>query len=111
MAIGSRIVLGPKRQALAEVAIEAASVSVVWSRREHEPRKGPLAGCLPIRCQLKVEIFDAGELAERLLERIQCAEENEPASQQTRCPSPDHRWHPSREYHSSEPRRSGTRRL
>ena len=100
MTVGARIILGPERQALAEIAVEAARITVVRSGRKHQPREGPLARRLPIRRQLKVEIFDARKLAERLLERIERAEKNEAASQQTRCSSPDHRWHPSREYHS-----------
>ena len=73
MAVGARIILGPERQALAEVAIEAARIAVVRAGWKHQPREGPLARRLPVRRELKVEIFDAGKLAEGLLERAQSA--------------------------------------
>src|SRR3984885_10365963 len=100
MTVGARIILRPKRKSLAEIAIETARITVIRPWRKHQPRKGPLAGRLPVGRQLEVEIFDAGKLPERFLKRIERAEKNQAASQQTRCPSPGHRWHPSREYHS-----------
>src|ERR1700722_530627 len=100
MPIGARVILGPQRQALPEIAIESPGIAVVRAGWKHEARKGPLALRLPVRRQLKIKVLHARELVEGMLKGIQGAEKNEAASQQTRGSSPDHRWHPSREYHS-----------
>src|SRR5580704_8668991 len=84
MPVGARIILGPERQPLPEVAIETSTVAVVRPGRIHQPRERPLALVLPVGRQLEAEIFDAGVLFEWPLESVERADENESASQPTR---------------------------
>ena len=84
MAVGARIILRPERHAVPEVAIETARVTVVRPGREHEPREGPLALSCQSGVSSKLKYSTPGSWWNGFWKRVERAEENEAASQQTR---------------------------
>ncbi len=71
VAIGAGVVLRPEGQALAEIAIEAAAVTVVGAGREHQAREGPLGFFLIVRREFEIEVFDPRVLMERALKSVE----------------------------------------
>src|SRR5579864_4548741 len=77
--ISAGIILSPEREAEPEVAVESSAIAVIGSAWEHQTREGPLALLLPIFGQLEGAVLDTPQLIERLLERVQCAQEGQSA--------------------------------
>jgi hypothetical protein len=74
VAVGAGVILGPEREALAPVAVEAAGVAVVGTGGIHEAGEGIFGGLVPIGRGFEVLVFDAGELAEGALESVEGGE-------------------------------------
>ena len=74
MAVGAGIILGPERETLAPVAVEAAGVAVVGAGRIHQAGEGPFGGLVPVRGDFEVLVFDAGKLTEWALKSVEHGE-------------------------------------
>src|SRR5690242_17416098 len=97
MAVGARIILGPKRKPQPVISGKPtrAAVTVILAGREHQPREGEFGFLLRIRWRYKTFIFDARQLPERPLQPIDGAQQRQPASCQPQAPhasriSPDY---------------------
>ncbi len=80
VAVGTGIILGPKREALMPVAVEAPGIAVVGAGRIHQAREGPFGFFLEVGGGFEVEVFDAGVLAEGTLEGEERAHQADAAS-------------------------------
>src|SRR5438105_8355504 len=80
MPVRARVILGPKRQTLTKIAVEASTIPVIGTRRKHQPGEGKLGLFLPIRRELEMRVLNTGVLPEWLLEGVQCTHERKAAS-------------------------------
>jgi hypothetical protein len=88
MAVGAGKVLGPESEAFAEIAIEAAAVTIVPTAGKHEPGEGKFRLLLPVGRPFELKVLHAWEFAEGALKRTQYSDEQEPEPQTTEKHAP-----------------------
>ena len=76
--VGARVILGPQRQALTPVAIEAPAITIVRSGRIHQAGEDPLGLFLVVGREFEAAVFDAHVLPERAAGRRRACPERPP---------------------------------